>query len=38
VALSQPKPDMWDKILSIYAEVTTSAEETYLAKAKSLSL
>jgi hypothetical protein len=26
---------MWDRILSIYAEVTSSAEETYLAKAKS---
>ena len=28
---------MWNDILTIYADVTSSAEETYLAKAKSKS-
>ncbi|ORY32882.1 RHD3/Sey1 [Naematelia encephala] len=35
VALSHPKPGMWDEILTKYREVGESAEEAYLSKAKS---
>jgi hypothetical protein len=35
VALSQPTPGMWDTVLITYREVTKTAEDAYLAKAKS---
>jgi hypothetical protein len=35
IALSKPSPTMWDKVLATYGDVTSSAEKSYLAKAKS---
>ncbi|KAK4689287.1 protein SEY1, partial [Tremellales sp. Uapishka_1] len=35
IALSQPTTDMWDTVLKTYRDVTTTAEDTYLIKAKS---
>jgi len=35
VALSKPSPTMWDTVLKTYNDVTSSAEKTYLAKARS---
>ncbi|WWD17114.1 protein SEY1 [Kwoniella shandongensis] len=35
VALSQPSPTMWDKVLETYKDVSESGEDAYLAKAKS---
>ncbi|BEI94567.1 uncharacterized protein CcaverHIS019_0701390 [Cutaneotrichosporon cavernicola] len=34
IALSKPSPTMWDKVLSTYRDVTRSAEQSYLKKAK----
>ena len=33
--MSQPKPSMWDFIMTTYTEVTEAGEEAYLVKAKS---
>jgi hypothetical protein len=38
IALSQPTPGMWDTVLRTYRDVSKTAEETYLAKAKSQSI
>jgi hypothetical protein len=35
VALSKPSPAMWDTILKTYHDVSSTAESSYLAKAKS---
>ncbi|ORX35730.1 RHD3/Sey1 [Kockovaella imperatae] len=34
IAMSQPKPEMWDVILETYAKVLSEAEESYLSKAQ----
>ncbi|EIW70479.1 protein SEY1 [Tremella mesenterica] len=35
LALSKPKPGMWDTVLTAYRQVSSTAETTYLTKAKS---
>jgi hypothetical protein len=35
VTMSKPTLDMWDQILTIYNDVLSQAEASYLAKAKS---
>ncbi|KAL1746547.1 RHD3/Sey1 [Schizophyllum fasciatum] len=35
VALNQPSPDMWDKVLKAFRQTLDKAEATYLTKAKS---
>ena len=35
MALTQPAPDMWDKVLKAFRQTLDKAEATYLTKAKS---